>query len=56
MHVVPSPSTATDAGMTRAPGLQQVERLGASHLADQDTIGAQAQRRADEVGERGGRP
>ena len=44
---------ADAAGMAGAPGLQQVERLGAAHLADRNAVGAQAQRRAHEIGERG---
>jgi hypothetical protein len=31
------------AGMAGAPGFEQVERLGAAHLADDDAVGAQAQ-------------
>ena len=44
---------ADAAGMAGAPGLEQVERLGAAHLADRDAIGPQPQRRAHEIGERG---
>ena len=44
---------ADAAGMAGAPGLQQIERLRAAHLADRDAVGPQAQRRADEIGERG---
>ena len=44
---------ADAAGMAGAPGLQEIERLGAAHLADRDAVGAQAQRGADEIGERG---
>jgi len=43
---------ADAAEVARAPGLQQIERLSAAHLADRDAIGAQAQRRADKIGER----
>ena len=43
---------ADAAGMAGAPGLEQVERFGAAHLADRDAVGAQAQRGADEIGER----
>ena len=35
---------ADAAGMTRAPGLEQIERLGAADLADRNAIGPQAQR------------
>jgi hypothetical protein len=41
------------AGMAGAPGLQQIERFGAAHLADRNAVRAQAQRGADEIGERG---
>ena len=44
---------ADAAGMAGAPGLQEIERFGAAHLADRDAVGPQAQRRADEIGERG---
>ena len=44
---------ADAAGMAGAPGLQEIERLGAAHLADRDAVGPQAQRGADEIGERG---
>ena len=40
------------AGMARVPGLEHVERFGTADLADDDTIGAQAQRRADKIGHR----
>ena len=43
---------ADAAGMAGAPGLEEIERLGAAHLADRDAVGAQAQRRAHEIGER----
>lgn len=32
------------ARVTRAPGLQEVQRLGAAHLADRDAIRAKAER------------
>ena len=41
------------AGMAGVPGLQHVEGLGAAHLADDDAVGAQPQRRAHQVGQRG---
>jgi hypothetical protein len=44
---------ADAAGMAGAPGFEEVERFGAAHLADRDAVGAQAQRGADEIGERG---
>ena len=44
---------ADAAGMAGAPGLQQIERFGAAHLADRDAVGPQAQRRAHQIGERG---
>jgi hypothetical protein len=44
---------ADAAGMAGAPGFEEVEGFGAAHLADRDAVGAQAQRRADEIGERG---
>ena len=44
---------ADAAGMAGAPGLQQVERFGAADLADRDAIRPQAQRGANEIGERG---
>ena len=43
---------ADAAGMAGAPGLEEIERLGAAHLADRNAIGAQAQRGADQIGER----
>jgi hypothetical protein len=43
---------ADAAGMAGAPGFEEVERFGAAHLADRDAVGAQAQRGADEIGER----
>ena len=45
---------ADAAGMAGAPGLQEVQGLGAAHLADRDAIGPQAQRRSHEIGKRGG--
>ena len=50
---MPAWMRADAARMACAPGFQEIERLGAAHLADRDTVGAQAQRRADEIGERG---
>ena len=44
---------ADAAGMASAPRLQQVQRLGAAHLADRDAVGPQAQRGADQIGQRG---
>ena len=44
---------ADAAGMAGAPGLQEIERFGAAHLADRDAVGPQAQRGAHEIGERG---
>ena len=44
---------ADAAGMPGAPGLQEIERLGAAHLADRNAVGPQAQRRAHEIGQRG---
>jgi hypothetical protein len=44
---------ADPAGMAGAPGFEEVERLGAAHLADRNAVGAQAQRGADQIGERG---
>ena len=35
---------ADAAGMAGAPGLEEIERFGAAHLADRDAVGAQAQR------------
>ena len=43
---------ADAAGMAGAPGLQQVERFRAAHLADRDAIGTQAKRGAHEIGQR----
>ena len=44
---------ADAAGMAGAPGLQEIERFGAAHLADRDAVGTQAQRGAHEIGQRG---
>ena len=41
------------AGMTGAPGLQEIERFGASDFTDRNPIRSQAQRGANEIGERG---
>ncbi|MDT4850629.1 hypothetical protein FQZ97_847820 [compost metagenome] len=38
------------AGMAGAPGLDQVQRLAAAHLADHHAVWAQAQRAAHQVG------
>ena len=38
------------AGMAGVPGLQHVERFGAAHLADDDAVGPQPQRRAHQIG------
>ena len=38
--------------MAGAPRLQEVQRLGAAHLADRDAVGSEAQRGADQIGER----
>src|SRR3546814_7893118 len=35
-----------------APGLEEIERLGAAHFADRDAVGAQPQGRPDKIGER----
>ncbi len=43
---------ADAAGVAGAPGFDEVERLGAANLADGDTIGPEAQRRADQLGQR----
>ncbi|MNT44520.1 hypothetical protein D3C72_1810510 [compost metagenome] len=42
---------ADAARMAGRPGLQQVERLGAAHLADRYAIGPQSQGGADELGQ-----
>ena len=39
-------------GVAGAPGFEEVERLRAAHLADRDPIGPQAQRRANQLGQR----
>ena len=44
---------ADAARVTRSPGLEEIERLGAADLPDRDAIGAQTQGRADEVGQGG---
>ena len=44
---------ADAAGMAGAPGLEEVERLGAADLADRDAVGPQPERGADEIGQRG---
>jgi len=41
------------ARMPSAPSFQEIQRLAAAYLADGNAIGAQAQGRADEIGERG---
>ena len=55
-RIAPSARAGVDgadaAGMAGAPGLQQVERLGAADFADRNAIGAQAQRGAHEIGQR----
>jgi hypothetical protein len=43
---------ADAARMAGAPGFEEIERLGAAHLADRDAIRAQAQRGPDEIGQR----
>src|SRR3546814_20566897 len=43
---------ADAAGMAGAPGLEEVERLGATHLADWDAVGAQAQWAPHQIGTR----
>src|SRR6516225_6437535 len=43
---------ADAAGMSRAPGLQQIERLAAPHLADGDAIGPEPERGAHQIGQR----
>ncbi len=40
--------------MTSAPRLQKIERLGAAHLADRDSVRTQPQRGPDEIGQRRG--
>ena len=40
-------------GMAGAPGLQKIERFGAAHLTDRDSVGPQPERGAHEVGQRG---
>src|SRR5690606_31331910 len=41
---------ADAARVAGAPGFEQVERFSAAHLADGDTVGAQAQRGTDQIG------
>jgi hypothetical protein len=43
---------ADPARMAGAPGFEQVEGFGPAHLADRDAVGAQAQRRTDQIGKR----
>ena len=43
---------ADAARMACAPGLEQIESLGAAHLADRNAIGPQAQRRTDQIRQR----
>ncbi len=45
---------ADAAGMAGAPGLEEIQRLGAAHLADRNAIGPQPKGRAHEIGQRGG--
>ena len=47
----PGMDRADAARMTGAPGLQQVQRFGAAHLADGDAIGPQPQRCAHQIGQ-----
>jgi hypothetical protein len=44
---------ADAAGMAGAPGLEEVQRLSAAHLADRDAVGPEAERGADKVREGG---
>ena len=44
---------ADAAGMTGAPGLQKIERLGSADLADRNAVGSQTERGANEIRERG---
>jgi hypothetical protein len=44
---------ADPAGMAGAPGFEELERFGAAHFANRDSVGPQAQRRAHEIGEGG---
>ena len=39
--------------MAGVPGFEHVEGLGAAHLADDDAVGTQPQRRAHQIGQRG---
>src|SRR5882757_4423646 len=43
---------ADTAGMAGAPRLQEIERFGASDFTDWDAVRAQAERGANEIGER----
>ena len=43
---------ADTAGVSGAPGLEEIERLGAAHLADRDAVGTQAQAGPHEIGQR----
>ena len=45
---------ANPTGMAGTPSFEEVERFGAAHLADRNTVGPKAKRRAHEVGKRGG--
>ena len=47
----PGVDRADPARMAGAPGLEQVQRFGAAHLADGDAIRPQPQRRAYEIGQ-----
>ena len=40
--------------MAGAPGLQEIERLGAAHFADGDAVRPEAKRGTHEIGKRGG--
>ena len=42
---------ADPAGMAGPPGLEQIERFCTAHFADGNAIGAQTQRRADQIGQ-----
>ena len=43
------------AQVSRVQRLEQIERFGTAHLADQDAVGAMAQRGAQQVCDRDGR-
>ena len=45
---------ADAAGMASAPGFEEIERFGPTHLADGNAIRAQPERGAHQVRERGG--